>query len=308
MVSPGDLAPLEDTYWTITSTLGADYPWYPVMGNHEFPDAESEAVLGENLAWLRAYNFEVSPLGPEPALARTGPAGCPETTYSFDYGQAHFVALNVYCDAGGDTAAEGDITDHLYTWLAEDLADNDKPLIFVFGHEPAYPQPDAETNRIRHLWDSLNAYPEHRDRFWQLLKRQGVTAYINGHTQGYSAVRIDGVWQIDDAHARGTSDQSARSTFIRINVAGTDVRYETYRQTPDDACAYELTDAWDTQATTRDIPTPTPVLTATPAPRSLVGGAETGGIVATVGLGLLTLALTGGSIAVLVIAVRADKR
>lgn len=213
MVSPGDIDPPAGVLWTITTTLGADFRWYPAVGNHE-------VETPEDMNWLRSYDY--GPVNP-------GPSGCPTTTYSFDYGNAHFVILNVYCDAHGDTVTGGDIPDHLYAWLAADLDATTQPHIFVFGHEPAFPQPDARTGRVRHLGGSLDAHPAHRDRFWRLLRERGIRAYICGHTHNYSAVQIDGVWQLDAGHARGMGDTGAPSTFILIRVDGPTVTFETYR-------------------------------------------------------------------------------
>lgn len=52
MVSPGDIDPTEDVYWTITSTLGITYTWYPVVGNHELPGDGNESYYGSNMDWL----------------------------------------------------------------------------------------------------------------------------------------------------------------------------------------------------------------------------------------------------------------
>jgi len=220
MVSPGDIDPPGDVLWTITSTLGATYKWYPVVGNHELPGGGQESYPGSNMDWLRGYNY---------GAVNPGPSGCPETTYSFDYANAHFVVLNEYCDTSGDTATSGDVPDHLYNWLVDDLSATDKTHIFVFGHEPAYPQPDADNGRVRHLGDSLDQYQAHRDRFWNLLRNKRVAAYICGHTHGYSAVQIDGVWQLDAGHARGKGDTGARSTSILVNVDANGVTFRAYR-------------------------------------------------------------------------------
>lgn len=225
MFSPGDIDPPSGVLWTIRQVLGPDIPWYPVVGNHE-------VETPEDMAWLRAYDY---------GAVNPGPPGCPTTTYSFDYSNAHFVVLNQYCDLAGDAVTDGDVPDHLYDWLAADLDATTQPHIFVFGHEPAFPQPDADNGRVRHESDSLNAHPAHRDRFWALLGQRGVTAYICGHTHNYSAVDIDTVWQLDAGHARGLGDPGARSTFILVRVSGGLVEFETYR---DDARGgpYSLTD------------------------------------------------------------------
>ncbi|MCD6345516.1 MAG: metallophosphoesterase [Anaerolineae bacterium] len=217
MVSPGDLDPPSGALWTITKTLGSTYTWYPVVGNHDLP--------GANLEWLNAYDYGV---------VNPGPSGCPTTTYSFDHENAHFVMLNVYCDSAGDHATTGDVPDHLYNWLADDLNSTTKSVIFVFGHEPAYPQPDADNGRERHFGDSLDQYPAHRDRFWELLHDHGAVAYICGHTHNYSLVQMDDVWQLDAGHARGKGDAGARSTFVVIHVNGGRVTFATYRDDAND--------------------------------------------------------------------------
>jgi hypothetical protein len=239
MLSPGDIDPVGGVYWTITSTLASDYAWFPIVGNHELPGAGNEPSPGANMAWLRAYDYDPNGPGTPPDLVRAGPAGCPETTFSFDYGNAHFVVLNQYCDEGGDTATDGDVPDHLYDWLVADVAATDREHIFVFGHEPAFPQPDADNGRLRHENDSLNKYPAHRDRFWAFLSMPRVRAYFCGHTHNYSAVQIDGVWQIDAGHARGMGDTGAPSTFVIVHVDGAQVHFETYRDEHDGLYDYD---------------------------------------------------------------------
>ncbi len=221
LISPGDMDPPESARWTIDQILGPEYAWIPVVGNHELPGQGEEDEWGENLRWIQAY--------PLPFPVKPGPPECQNTTFSFDYQQAHFVVLNVYCGTGGPAATTGDIPDLLYNWLAADLAAASQPLIFVIGHEPAYPQPDEQTGQTRYLGEALDAYPANRDRFWALLASRGVTAYICGHTHLYSAAQIDGVWQIEAGHARGEADQIAPSTFLIFEIQGERVRLLPFR-------------------------------------------------------------------------------
>ena len=218
MITPGDMDPPDQVRWTIDAVSGPGFRWFPVVGNHELPGAGSESTYGANLAWLRAYDT---------GAVHPGPSGCPETTYSFDFQNAHFAILNEYCDSGGDAETAGDIPDHLYNWLAADLAGTQQPVIFVVGHAPAYPQPDQDNGRLRHETDSLNQYAEHRDRFWNLLKQYPVVAYLCGHTHNFSAVPVDGIWQGDVGHARGLGDTGAPSTltliWVRVTAAGFDI-------------------------------------------------------------------------------------
>ena len=220
MVSVGDIDPPGGVLSAVQSALGADYPWYPVVGNHE-------AETGSAMTWLRS--FTVSEL--EDVLS-WGPEGAEETTYSFDRENVHFVVLNQYYDGVADTGAvDGDVSAGLLNWLIADLEANDKPVVFVFGHEPAFPQPDEENGRERHFGNSLDLFPENRDRFWNTLAEFGVSAYVCGHTHNYSALEIDGVWQIDTGHVRGyAGDPGARSTHLLFQVLQTGkVIINTYR-------------------------------------------------------------------------------
>jgi hypothetical protein len=220
MVSPGDIIPAEGTDWTIDQVLGEDYLWFPLPGNHDFDTPE--------FSFLQNYDYD--PNGPEePNLVNPGPESCPHTTYSFDYQNAHFVALNVYCNKDSPWGIDGSITDTLYDWLAADLAATDKTHIFIFGHEPAFPQPDVQTGYANHIYESLDQYQDARDRFWDLLKTYDVRAYFCGHTHNYNASRIDGVWQINAGQAMGVRAAPSPGTYLLVYVEGEEVTVEVYR-------------------------------------------------------------------------------
>jgi hypothetical protein len=208
MLSPGDIDPPELVYADIQTYIGIDYPWYPVVGNHE-----AETV--SDMTWLRDFNLDGNSL---PNIVNSGPANGVETNYSFDYGDAHFTVINEYYNGGSDTATDGDVPDALHNWLNDDLSNTLQPIKFMIGHEPAFPQADEESGRLRHGDDSLNAHEANRDRFWNTLVDRGVTAYICGHTHNFSVYFYNGVWQIDVGHARGFGDTGARSTFVMFYV------------------------------------------------------------------------------------------
>ena len=208
--------------------FGSDFPWYTPPGNNDLSQID----------WLRDEytngNGVRTPL--KDRTNQDGPAGTEETTYSWDYGNAHFISLNVYWDGTSDTGSSGDIGPDLYAWLAADLADNDKPATFVFGHEPAFPE-------NRHVGDSLDQYPTNRDAFWQLLEDNGVTAYFCGHTHYYSKRLgdVDGegsVWQINPA-AAGFSSETA-DMFVNVTVGQTEVVVSAY----DDEDGWHPHDSW----------------------------------------------------------------
>jgi len=219
MISPGDMDPPSDVRWSIDKYLGTDFIWYPVIGNHE-EETKSD------MDYLRKYNTNGNKL---PNIINIGPEATKETMYSFDYGSSHFVALNQYYDGISDTAVDGDINDAIYNWLKEDLENTVKPNIFVFGHEPAFVQPDQYSGRIRHNGDSLGKYRKNRDRFWNLLEEKKVIAYFCGHTHNYSSVLINNVWQIDAGHTRGKDDLKTPSTFLTVDVVETEVTVTVYR-------------------------------------------------------------------------------
>jgi hypothetical protein len=217
IVSPGDIDPPQDVLDVIHGLIDPGITWYTVVGNHE-------AETTEDMAWLRSY----IPTLPGITL---GPPGSADTCYSFDYGIAHYVILNEYFMNGMDHDPTGDVSPELLAWLEDDLAATAQPVILVFGHEPAFPQPDTEPpHTINHEGDSLDADPAHRDAFWQVLVDNGVLAYFCGHTHTHSMVKIDGVWQVDGGHAAGTAYPDSRSTFMRFKVSDSgEVAFEVWR-------------------------------------------------------------------------------
>jgi len=220
IISPGDVDPPDRVFYTMQKYIDKDIIWYPIIGNHE-----EETV--SDMEWIRNHNKNGNTL---PNIVNLGPPSTKETMYSFDYKNSHFIVLNEYASDSCDNCTSGDINDMLYAWLKDDLEKTTKTNIFVTGHEPAYPMPDIENQRFRHVHDCLNQYPENRDRFVKLLQKHNVIAYMVGHTHNYSIVKINNLWHIDAGHARGDGDKGAKSTFIKINVTGDKVSYDTYRR------------------------------------------------------------------------------
>jgi 3',5'-cyclic AMP phosphodiesterase CpdA len=227
MISPGDIDPPDDVWAAVKSRIGASYPWLPVVGNHEIDTLYSAPhPFAASIEWLRTY--------PVPFAVRPGPPGAATTCYSFDRDNVHIAVINEYYNGTDDNTlvgGHGYISPALLAWLDADLAAANRAVTFVVGHEPAYPQPDADPPyRVRHVGESLDADPSARDAFWSVLRARNVKAYLCGHTHDFSVVMINGVWQIDSGHARGTGDTGAPSTFVKMKVtpAGS-VSWEAWR-------------------------------------------------------------------------------
>jgi hypothetical protein len=124
-------------------------PFYPSMGNHE---------LGDGSCGYQAYTDVYS-------LPRNGPAGHEEEYYSFDWGNAHFVAL----DTNQDYKA-GSIQ---YNWLVNDLQASTQPWKFVFFHYPAYSSgPHGSTGQVQ-------------TQLVPIFETYGVDVVFNGHDHDY---------------------------------------------------------------------------------------------------------------------------
>jgi hypothetical protein len=141
---------------------------YPTPGNH---DQVNPASFLET--WQTAF----------PELPENGPANAKKMTYSFNIGQCHFAVVNTSSPRRLDRHAVD------LEWLESDLASTTQPVKFIIGHEPAYPIK-------RHVATSLDARPQKRDAFWQLLAKYNVKAYFCGHEHIYDHWIKDGVHQI----------------------------------------------------------------------------------------------------------------
>ncbi len=126
-----------------------DSPFYPSIGNHELEGGD---------CGYQAYTDVYS-------LPGNAPPGHREKYYSFDWGNAHFVAL--------DTNQDYTVGSTQHNWLVSDLRNSSRPWTFVFFHHPPYSSGlTSSVHRVRqHLVPVFEAY--------------GVDVVLNGHDHDY---------------------------------------------------------------------------------------------------------------------------
>lgn len=124
------------------STWLTRVPLMPVAGNHDEVSGDASSF---------ASHFRLPENGAEGAT--------PGTTYTFDYGFAHFIVLNTESNLKRQTA-----------WLKEDLRRNPQPWTIVAMHRPAY-----GGNQYDKIEDWIQAFDEY-----------GVDLVLQGHNHEYT--------------------------------------------------------------------------------------------------------------------------
>ncbi len=128
--------------------LDAGIRVYPVRGNHDLSDAAWDAVFSGAFA-----------------LPGNGPACERNRTYTFAYENARFFALDCYAPPLSQYRVN-------VSWLARGLWRNDRPLVFAFGHIPAFPVLHPDSLALRFFA---------REAFWNVLGLAGGRYYFCGH-------------------------------------------------------------------------------------------------------------------------------
>jgi len=165
-------------------------PVFPTLGNHDVERKNGAAYL---------ENFH---------LPRNDPRGTGRY-YSFDWGNAHFVALNselYYEDYGGDPEEQKE-------WLERDLEETRQPWKIVYLHRPPY-------SSSKHGSDK-----EIRKDLEPVFVRHGVTVVFSGHDHHYErTVSIKGVTYVvsggggKSLYRAGRSEWTASSRSVHHAV------------------------------------------------------------------------------------------
>jgi predicted phosphodiesterase len=169
--------------------LMATTPLYVSIGNHE----------AESLFFYRYFSFPGH-----------------ERWYTFDYGNARFIALNSNFSLQPWTPQ--------YPWFVSELqraqADGVEWL-FVFCHHPAY----AEG------WGGDGGQLDIRNHYLPLMEQYGVDAFLAGHTHDYERGELNGIihivtgggggplssWSQDHAHI---TVYESRYHYVKVEITG----------------------------------------------------------------------------------------
>jgi len=150
-VHDGSNASQWDTFFAVERDLLRQVPLFAVLGNHE----------GASANYFAAFHLPGN-----------------ERWYSFDYGDAHFVVLEV------DGFADYSASSAQYAWLENDLASTPRRWKFVFFHIPPY-------SAGPYGGDSVV-----RDTLVPLFAHYGVQIVFAAHDHAYERSVVGGVTYI----------------------------------------------------------------------------------------------------------------
>ncbi len=183
IVNNGSIVPSWFRLFNIIQPVNATLPFMPVTGNHDVDNNALDA--GYQKPFPIFYDLLNLPGN--------------NTDYSFNYGNAHFVAISSGHAKGVEEAHQTnwryDKGSPEYKWLEKDLAQAHKnkkiTWIIVYMHHPAY----------SFGWSHVQGW---QDRITPLLDKYNVDLALAGHRHVYErhhAIRDNKVLPQDDPHA-----------------------------------------------------------------------------------------------------------
>lgn len=208
VVNTGDLVEsptigrFENFFWAV-GDLARAHPYLAVLGNHEKRDA-------------LYYEFLSLPSG-------GGESG--EEWWSFDYGDVHFLGLDVNALTGEDVMT---LMQEQVEWARADLADSNALFKVVFFHYPIYSSTweGGVNESLRELWEPI-------------FLENGVDVVFNGHMHCYEHFYVKGIHyivtggggaplqdSIDEAAAGTISRRYGMLHYMRVTVAENTMQVE----------------------------------------------------------------------------------
>lgn len=170
-----------------------------------------------------------------------------EEVYSFDYENAHFVALNscLFMDERKGEENYEETIAAVSDWLKEDLNQTDAKWKIVYMHHPMYP-----------VSEDVSLYSELRMNWEQIFKDEGVDLVLCGHQHLYMRTEpIDGITYIMANSGEKRSYYMEEgieipeyvetlyetdSNYLRIDVEEDHLSVEAYNEFGEKIDSYEL--------------------------------------------------------------------
>ncbi len=187
-----------EKFWELSKPVTV--PYFLAVGNH---DAHPKVPLSE-----KTYREEVDLPGNE-------------LYYSFVAGNSLFVVLDSFMQD-----QEKMIAGEQLKWLEDLLSNSKQKHKFVFLHHPLY----TDLGKGHHAHDSLDKYPENRDRLEALFAKYKVDAVFAGHEHYYEKRAADGIIHIitggGGAPIYDKEEYGGFNHFVRVTVDGDTVSGE----------------------------------------------------------------------------------
>ena len=161
----------------IKEKIQGEIPIYPIAGSHEVISKDSEELFHQHFG-----------------LKNEAPSRIDVLAYGVSMGDAYFLLLptSVY-DPRENKTIEHSFSSQYLDWIDDTLKEASKKhqYLFVIGNKPAF-----STTATYGYYRGLEKVASRRDRFWNVLKRNKVLAYISGYESLYDRSKRQGVWQV----------------------------------------------------------------------------------------------------------------
>jgi predicted phosphodiesterase len=200
--------------------------WRFVLDTLAFHDIRVFACRGNNdvsskASWDSLFKGEYT-------LPQNGPEGEKNITYTLEFNNILFIALDQYTRSHRINQI----------WLDEILQNNTKTFVFATGHEPAF--------KLLHT-NCISSYPAARDSLWESLIASGTIIYFCGHDHFYDHTIIDD----GDGNPANDIHQVIVGTCSNLHndseYDGDNGRWTIVRQHHEEANGYVLVTVSDTE-------------------------------------------------------------